>query len=360
MLLTDRIQHACARLRDGSIRSEQAVSQSVVLPILDALGWPRSDPRFVVPEYSVGSGRVDFALLTHGRATVFVEVKQPGMAGHADRQLFQYAYHEGVQIAVLTDGKTWHGYGPGLGGSYDERKVVLIDLLNEDAQDSAERLRRYLDRDAVDSEQAEENVRVDYKHLREQRIARAELGKAWATLVADPRLASLLSAGVESVCGFQPDAADLAAFLVSLQPEKSFPPPSRTMIRVSPLPLDPPPTDPPTQLSSVGFELAGSFTAGKNPVDVTAQVFRALSARDADFLDRFADLPKHGKTRRYVARDPLLLYPDRPDLARSSVEIVPGYWLATNNSSHRKARILKMAADVAGLEFGLDLKVRLT
>ena len=230
MLLTDRILDACARLRDGSIRSEQAVSQSVVLPILDALGWPRSDPRFVVPEYSVGNGRVDFALLTHGRAAVFVEVKQPGMAGQADRQLFQYAYHEGIQIAVLTDGKTWHVYGPGLRGTYDERKVCRVDLLNQSPEDSAEHLRRYLDREAVDSEQAEENVRTDYKRLRERRIARGELGKAWASLAAEPSLADLLAVEVESVCGFRPDMADVAAFLASLRPSSNgIPaPPART------------------------------------------------------------------------------------------------------------------------------------
>ena len=224
MLLTDRILDACARLRDGSIRSEQAVSQSVVLPILDALGWPRSDPRFVVPEYSVGNGRVDFALLTHGRAAVFVEVKQPGMAGQADRQLFQYAYHEGIQIAVLTDGKTWHVYGPGLRGTYDERKVCRVDLLNESPEDSAKHLRRYLDRDAVDSEQAEEHVRSDYKLARERRIARAELPAAWAMLATDPRLADLLAAGTKSLCGFQPEAADVAAFLTALRSGAGTPP----------------------------------------------------------------------------------------------------------------------------------------
>ena len=231
MPLLDRIHAARERLRDGSIRSEQAVSQSVVLPILDALGWPRSDPRFVVPEYSVGSGRVDFALLTHGRATVFVEVKQPGLAGRADDQLFRYAYHEGIQIAVLTDGKTWHVYGPGLRGTYDERKVSVIDLLGQSPDDSATRLRRYLDREAVDGEEAEENVRADYKRLRERRIARETFGKAWANLVAEPRLADLLAAEVERACGFQPDPADVTAFLASLRAgTATLPTPRRTPV----------------------------------------------------------------------------------------------------------------------------------
>lgn len=219
MSLTDCINTARQRLLDGSLRNEQSVSQSSVLPILAALGWPGSNPKLVFPEYSVNGGRVDFALLTHGRPTVFVEVKQPGMAGRADRQLFQYAYHEGIQIAVLTDGKTWHIYGPGLRGTYDERKVYLLDLLGLDPEESADRFRRYLGRDVVDSEQAEDNVRNDYKLLREKRIARIEFEPAWASLAASPRLADLFSTEVKNKCGFQPETADVISFLASLQPD---------------------------------------------------------------------------------------------------------------------------------------------
>ena len=218
MSLIDRISAARQRLRDGSLANEASVSIGVVLPILDALGWPAFDPGIVAPEYSVGTRRVDFALLTRGTPAVFVEVKQPGLAGHADRQLFEYAFHEGVPIAILTDGATWHVYLPAMQGSYDDRRVYLLDLLERDPEESAARLQRYLSRDAVESGEAFERAQADYKRSRQRKGAEAAIPQAWANLVSEPRLADLLAAEVESVCGYQPEASDLAAFLASLRP----------------------------------------------------------------------------------------------------------------------------------------------
>lgn len=218
MSLTDRISAARQRLRDGSLANEASVSIGVVLPILDALGWPAFDPGVVAPEYSVGTRRVDFALLTRGTPAVFVEVKQPGLMGRADRQLFEYAFHEGVPFAVLTDGATWHFYMPSLQGSYDDRRVYMLDLLERDPSESAARLGRYLERNAVESGDAEERARSDHKRSRQRKGAEAAIPQAWANIAQEPRLADLLSAEVESVCGFQPEPGDLAAFLASLRP----------------------------------------------------------------------------------------------------------------------------------------------
>lgn len=229
MSLTDRIHAAQTRLRDGSLGNEASVSNGVVLPIIDALGWPVFDPLQVYPEYKVEGRRVDFALLTHGRPAVFIEVKQPGLAGRADRQLFEYAFHEGVPLAVLTDGATWHFYVPALQGSYDDRRVYLLDLLEREPDESAARLTRYLSRRAVESGEAEERARADYKRTRQRRGAAEAIPQAWAGLAGEPRLADLLAAEVESVCGFQPEASDVAAFLASLRPgAAALPPPRRT------------------------------------------------------------------------------------------------------------------------------------
>jgi hypothetical protein len=218
MSLIERIQTVRQRLREKTLVNEASVSIGVVLPILDALGWPAFDPSVVAPEYNVGTRRVDFALLTHGRPAVFVEVKQPGLAGQADRQLFEYAFHEGVPIAILTDGATWHVYLPAMQGSYDDRRVYLLDLLERDPEESAARLQRYLSRDAVESGEAFERAQTDYKRSRQRKGAEAAIPQAWANLVSEPRLADLLAAEVESVCGFQPEASDLATFLSSLRP----------------------------------------------------------------------------------------------------------------------------------------------
>jgi hypothetical protein len=63
------------------------------------------------------------------------------------------------------------------------------------------------------------------------------------------------------------------------------------------------------------------------------KVFTELANHDSEFLERFASLPKHGRTRRYLARTPSALYPERPDVARDfSHEPKPGWWLGMNLS----------------------------
>ena len=94
-------------------------------------------------------------------------------------------------------------------------------------------------------------------------------------------------------------------------------------------------------------------------MDVVVQVLRTLAERDSDFFKKFADLPKHGRTRRYLAKNQEELYPSRPDLTRMSKEIAPGWWIGTNYANRDKLKILKMACEVAGIRFGSDLKVNM-
>ena len=60
----------------------------------------------------------------------------------------------------------------------------------------------------------------------------------------------------------------------------------------------------------------GQHYPARNASDVLIQVFRALTKHDPSFPERFAHLPRHGRTRRYLARDRDDLYPGRQDLAR--------------------------------------------
>ena len=66
-----------------------------------------------------------------------------------------------------------------------------------------------------------------------------------------------------------------------------------------------------------------------------------------------------GKKRRYVAQRPAELYPDRPDMIDQH-EVLPGGWVVGINLNNKsKMRILKLAAEVAGLTFGRDIKIQL-
>lgn len=141
-------------------------------------------------------------------------------------------------MAVLTDGATWHVYLPAMQGSYDERRVYLLDLAERDPAESAARLERYLGREAVESGEAEERAKADYKRSRQRRESVGAIPQAWANLVAGEgtRLVDLVAAEVESVSGFQPHPDDVAAFLGSLRPSSATLP--------SPTPSKPQPVSP--------------------------------------------------------------------------------------------------------------------
>src|SRR5437870_12580976 len=65
------------KLREGRFPNEQAISQGIVLRILQELGWTTWDVSLVWPEYQTGEGRADFALChPPNKPAVFVEVNR--------------------------------------------------------------------------------------------------------------------------------------------------------------------------------------------------------------------------------------------------------------------------------------------
>lgn len=363
-LLVHRIETARRLLRDGHLANESSVSTSIVFPILQALGWDVFNPMEVAPEYAVGTRRVDFALLHHGKPAVFIEVKQPGLGLGADQQLFDYAFHSGVPLAVLTDGRTWSVYLPSGFGDYSERRVYLLDLEERTPEESAERLTRYLQRDDVGTEAAFDRARQDYQRSRQRREAREGIPAAWRALVdaADDRLLDALADEVESRSGFRPEPEDLYGFLSSLRvtSDADPKPPRKPRVRSTP-PVVPVPPTPPEDLPGVGFVLDGHFTPARNGRDVLVRVFQALSDRDPSFLERFVARPKQGRKRKVLARSPQGVYPTDPSFAGPATvsEVRPGYWVMTHASHHRIEQMCQMAADEAGVAFGRDLRVRL-
>jgi predicted type IV restriction endonuclease len=126
----DSIEAIRNGLRAGRFANEAAISQGIVLRILSELSWPAYDTTVVWPEYALQGRRVDFALChPPGKPIVFIEVKQVGQGTDAERQLFEYAFHLGVPLAILTTGQEWQFFLPAERGDYGERRVYKLDLL---------------------------------------------------------------------------------------------------------------------------------------------------------------------------------------------------------------------------------------
>lgn len=361
MSLEQHIQEIRAGIKAGRFTNEASVSQGIVLRLLHALSWPSYDTQIVCPEYSLEGRRVDYALChPPGKPIAFVEVKQIGQSEGAERQLFEYAFHIGVPLAILTDGQEWNFFLPGEQGDYGERRVYKLDIVERDISECVSRLSRYLKYDAIVSGAAIEAAREDYRNVSRDRQMKATLPKAWTKLVEeeDELLLELVADSVESLCGYKPDPDTVARFLkdhislrtpgATIQPPRPPAPPS--------LPVAPAGNT----HGTIGFVLNGQRYPARNARDVLVSVFETLSQRDASFLERFAALPKHGRTRRYLARSPEELYPGRPDLSREhSTQLSSGWWLGTNVSRAAIERIIEMACEVAQINYGRELSVSL-
>lgn len=220
MTLEQHISDIQKKLRGNEYPNERSISQGIVLRLLLALKWPVYDTQIVIPEYSIQGTHVDFALCTHiNKPVILVEVKRLGNTLGADRQLFEYAFHSGIPFAIVTDGKEWHFYLPAEVGSYDERRVYKLDLIERDIQESAYRLERYLAFDNVTSGSALENAREDYKNVSKERQAKVNIPIAWEKLIEekDEMLLEVISDKVESICGFKPTPEQIVIYLLSMQ-----------------------------------------------------------------------------------------------------------------------------------------------
>ncbi len=371
MDLEGTISQVQDKLRKGLFPNEAAVSNGAVLPILNALEWPVFDTAVVFPEYTVEVRRVDYALCRHdGQPVVFLEVKRVGLANSGERQLFEYAFHKGVPLAVLTDGQEWNFYLPGEQGDYQERRVYKLDLLERDTSECSTRLNRYLSYSDVVSGAAFDNARSDYRDVSRQREIERILPQAWANLLneSDEALVASLAEKVEDLCGYMPDSETCAAFLSSIS-RNAGPSTGGGQLSQMPAPYVSPqsvsgeraasPTIVSRTTNQIGFILHGQQHQCRNALEVMTSVFERLAANDSTFAERFA-ARKHGSKRRYLARDKFELYPDRPDFCeRYSSQLTFGWFIGTHYRKVAIRKIVLLACEVAGLEFDNDLVVNL-
>ena len=117
--------------RDNNLLNsvEEATKQGAVLPILNQLKWNWFNVHEVVPEFSVGTGRIDYCLRINQRNAVFIEVKRTteDLERH-EKQLLEYSFEHGVDLAILTNGLIWWFYLPLVGGNWHDRKFFTIDI----------------------------------------------------------------------------------------------------------------------------------------------------------------------------------------------------------------------------------------
>ncbi len=363
--MKDIINEIISNIKDGLFMNEAAVSQGIIQRILQALNWPIYNPRIVTPEFSLAGGRVDFALCHPlDKPIVFIEVKQIGKIEGSEKQLFEYAFHQGVPMAILTDGAEWQFFLPAEQGNYDDRRVYKLDLLERESEEIVKRFNRYLNYNDICNGTSVENARKDYKNVAKEREIKRTLPEAMIKLIneSDELLVDLLSEKVESLCGYSPDQDVVINYLKQnvhiktstdfreLEQKHKKTKSTSTRKQTGEKMI--------TSTNVIGFILKGKKFKTKGARDFCISGLKELSNYSDNFFARYAAIPKHGKKRRFIAEDKYDLYPGRKDLAeKASFEIEPGWWVGINIGQLQSIKIVYLGCEIAKLKIDKDFTV---
>ncbi len=221
MTLKEHIEDVSNQLKQGAFakEKERTVSHRIVNRLLQALEWPIFTPQIVIDEYGVEGRRVDFALCyPESTPRVFIEAKRVGNIDKGIKQLFEYAFHRGVPIVVLTDGQKWRFYHPAGEGSYEDRMVVELDLITRDSEECCNFFDSYLNYESVKTGKAAKIISADYQKIVSQRKIEERLPEVWTELVQDKNkdlFQSIMDKAIEKV-GHKPTEEQVLNFLKNL------------------------------------------------------------------------------------------------------------------------------------------------
>ena len=197
---------------------EMAVRQAIIEPMLRILGWTTHNLDEVTPEYPVKGGLVDYALRLNNSSKVFIEAKKGGEdleKPEHQEQLLKYSFQEGVDLATLTNGGTWHFYLPREEGPWHERRFHTIDISEREVTEAADEFVKLLSKEKVRNGEAVTYAQEIYRRTRRKREIEKGLRQAWNEIVTEPdsRLVDLLSEVTEKRCRRRPAGDEVRDFL---------------------------------------------------------------------------------------------------------------------------------------------------
>ncbi len=338
------------KLGENVYENEATVSMMIVLPVLKHLGWPADNPSYVCPEYRLQGRKVDYGLkISEGKEEglrCIIEVKAVGNIVEADRQLFEYAFHAGTPLAILTDGRLWRFYLPLAAGKYKERLVRTLDFEEHSIEELIEGLARYASFDNTRSGQAKRNAESDL----DKRIAKDEAKKnisiAWENLLDgdSDKLVNLLIEET-SLISSAPERSDVEKFLKNFKNaelRQEIPTEIKPRKTKKHVPREPGEKTP--SFSLLGKEYRGE----KSVASAFVKIFEILAERDGTFLARLAP-ELAGRKNKRLSRNRT----DLGDIGSKVARRLPGgWWLSTHSSTDGKISILRKVCKVAEIPFG--------
>jgi len=284
---------------------EASTKQVVILKMLTLLGWNQFNIDEVTPEYSVSGKKVDYALRHDGSNKVFIEVKKAGedLEKHQE-QLLNYAFIEGVHLAILTNGSSWWFYLPLREGSWEQRKFYTIEIFDQDAADIALKFVDFLSKENAISGEYVRNAEKVYRSKQKHHLIKETLPKAWDRIIKEPDelLVELLAETVEKLCGYKPDNGTIERFLEPIAEKEINYSSTRTPLISKPTPGSPHKTELYTGKSMDYFEFRGKRYNANSWKNMLVQVCKIMFAIHRNRFNEVLNL--RGKKRPYFTKNP--------------------------------------------------------
>lgn len=201
--------------------NEKAVEAKILTPILENLGWDLFGPDLYY-RYPVGDkkdrGEVDIALIIKERPVAIVEAKasREKLEGHVG-QVLRYAFYEGVQICVLTNGQEWWLYLPREEGLPLERRFSDFNIKKDSIEKISGNLEAYLSKENLSTPEAEKRAKEVLRALRDKKYLQTEIPRVLNKKLDEPdeELVSLVIKWVDNEIGLRPTKEQVVVILKS-------------------------------------------------------------------------------------------------------------------------------------------------
>lgn len=214
-------------------RDEENTKFQIITPILGDLGWNPARQE-ILYEYRVGGkikGKVDIALMGPKRCVALIEAKAPEekLADHVE-QVLGYAFYEGVDVCVLTNGLEWWLYLPREDGPPEERLFTTLLIKHDPTEQLTYDLKTFLGKDNLVRGQAKKRAKRVLEARHQAAFLESELPVLWKSMLnmPDDELVELLTQRTYDNLNLRPERNQVVAVLRGL-PVPSVVSPNRSV-----------------------------------------------------------------------------------------------------------------------------------
>jgi len=214
---------------------EESTRQALIMKPLFLLGWNIFDVNEVKPNVLKKNRGFDYALLSDDVKKVLIKVKKAGeQLAKCPPEFLVSAAGEGAEIFILTNGIEWWLYLVSEKTKYKTDRFCSISVLKQKAEQVAEHLVTFLDKENVTEGHASAAARTLLTESL-QKIFQEAIPEAWRKMVAESHagLIKLLGETTEKVCGYYPENQTVIKFLnngLNHQPRAAISSPRETPV----------------------------------------------------------------------------------------------------------------------------------